>query len=222
MKQNSFFAIHAIQDKDFEHYLKQTKKLLHPGEQIYFKSLKIKKRQMNYLLGRIAAKQALVQWIGEEINFKNVEIKRGIFGHPVVSMRSTESPEVSISHCDGLVCALAFSAQNPMGLDVENIRVKNLKALQRPFTKDEIQLTKKEGPHELLLSTMLWSAREALSKVLRSGLTSPFHFYEGVMTKFDTTSAAGSFKHFPQYCWKAWVQDERVLVIVFPKKGFAD
>jgi 4'-phosphopantetheinyl transferase len=93
-------------------------------------------------------------------------IQAGIFQQPVV-VSGKHNLQVSITHCDDFGAALAFPETDPMGIDIERIGPAQRAALERQMTEAE-----KERMNFLPVAydmgiTLLWTAKEALSKVLK-------------------------------------------------------
>ncbi|MBS2007130.1 MAG: polyketide synthase dehydratase domain-containing protein [Cyanobacteria bacterium SZAS TMP-1] len=131
-----------------------------------------KKRKLDWLLGRIAAKEAvrkLVQnLIGQVLGPHDIEIINIDSGAPVVRFTSGVLPEilVSISHTQGLAVALATpaGAVKP-GIDAEVIRERE-PSFARTFLKPH-ELSYLAGcPQDRVNAelTRFWSAKEALYK----------------------------------------------------------
>lgn len=84
---------------------------------------------------------------------------------------------IYFSHVDQLAVAIAFPERHPMGIDVEIVFPSNTDFLSSQFEKSELNLLsylplqKQEG------LTLLWSAKEALSKVLKTGFTVPLKVF---------------------------------------------
>jgi phosphopantetheinyl transferase (holo-ACP synthase) len=147
--------------------------LLTRGEQaIWRDSAKTKKRKIDWLLGRIAAKEAVRKQIqsisGRVLGPHDIEIVSQASGAPLVRLADYNLPEilVSISHTQGAGFALAtLGGAGKPGIDAEIIRERE-QAFAATFLK----------PHELsylatcpkdrinVELTRLWSAKEALYK----------------------------------------------------------
>jgi 4'-phosphopantetheinyl transferase len=156
---------------------KEIVSLLHPQEWEYYKSLKFEKRIKSYLIGRLAAKKAVSSLVGDK-NLAKILIQAGIFTQPVTTYEEKQNIQVSISHRDDFSAAIAFPEAHPMGIDIERIIAEKNAVIERETTESEINLiTTLPFSHEVML-TLLWTAKEALSKVLRTGLMTPFKIYE--------------------------------------------
>ncbi|NRR21133.1 4'-phosphopantetheinyl transferase superfamily protein [Brevibacillus sp. MS2.2] len=192
-------------------------KFLHPKEFEYYFHLEFERRVKSYLTGRYVAKRAVSVLTGED-SLERICIEQGIFHHPVVNLPNTTNVQVSITHCDDLAAAIAFSEELPMGIDVERISVDRNKVL-------ETQMTVKEGnlfsclpySYETTL-TLFWTVKEALSKILKTGLTTSFHIYEISQVEAKNGVVYSLFENFPQYRTASFILGDYVCSITYPKK----
>ncbi len=170
---------------------------LHPREREHYQTLKFEKRMRSYLMGRFAAKKAVAALTGIT-DLSSIFIKSGIFTQPVVATHH-QNIQASITHCDDFGAALAFPEAHPLGIDLEKIHEKNREALERHVTGPE-----KERLYLLPFSyntglTFLWTAKEALSKVLKTGLMTPFEVFEISKTETHGDYLVSYYKNFAQY-----------------------
>lgn len=190
--------------------------ILHPNELSYISGNISGRRKTEYLAGRIAAKNALGLFINE-VNPKNIEIARGIFNQPIVRHSSEDIPEISISHKQSMAVALACQSGHCLGIDIEEYYEHNLGTLEGQLSEAEKQVISQSVDYQLVCS-QLWSIKEALSKVLKTGLTAPFEIYETAGITFTgSTISQCYFKRFYQYQAMSWVFNQYVLAIVFPR-----
>ena len=76
------------------------------------------------------------------------------------------------------------------------------------------------GKDRVEISTALWTAKEALSKIPCTGLMSPIQIYN--LSEFRTISPGtweGLFHNFGQYKAKTWTGATHALSIVLPKRS---
>ncbi|MCC5466699.1 4'-phosphopantetheinyl transferase superfamily protein [Pelosinus sp. Bkl1] len=189
---------------------------LHNQERNYYDTLKFEKRIRSYLIGRFVAKQAVASLINEE-NLTNIIIKSGIFGQPI-TISNKQNIQVSITHCDDFGVAIAFPEAHPMGIDLEKINLKNRDVLERQITEDEKDLI-----NVLPLSyetglTLLWTAKEALSKVLKTGLMTPFEVLEISKIELQDNDIMCYYKNFPQYRVIAFTIGGYMSAIAYPSR----
>ena len=129
------------------------------------------RRRHELVAGRLAAKLALSQ-ITSVPDPRTVSILPGVLGQPVVSGANLANFGVSISHSGFAAVATAFPEACPVGLDIEEIRPENTLALRKYATVEEFSRLREylEGDETMPL-TALWCAKEAMSKLLRCGLS---------------------------------------------------
>jgi 4'-phosphopantetheinyl transferase len=189
------------------------------SEATYFANLKVERRRRSYLLGRYAAKLAVGELIGQ-LDLQQIEIRRGVFEQPIVVCPDQESCGVSISHSHNMAIALAFPLGHPMGIDLERLELEHYSTLQSQLSADEMSWVQSAGSEKLELATALWTAKEALAKVLGSGMMSPIHIYS--LAEFHLLGVGsweGTFENFAQYKSLTWVGSASALSIVLPKRS---
>lgn len=188
---------------------------LHPKELAYFESLIYSKRQYSYLLGRYCAKHAIAAYINFH-PFREILIENGVFYYPVVTSSRESNLQVSISHTDTLGAALAFPEAHPMAIDVEKVCPSNIEIIKSQLSSAEKKLT--FSGDEALQLTLLWTLKEALSKVLKCGLTVPFEILEVESAEEKENFVTSSFKNFKQYQALSFLVDTTVCSLVYPIK----
>lgn len=189
---------------------------LHPRELEYFLTLPTERRRQSYLLGRHAAKQALSARAGVD-DPTRIEIVAGVFQQPIVRPGLSEPTGISITHSGRLACAVAFPEQHPMAIDVEDEapdRTATMASQILPVEFDRARLAWPQGaPH----AAMIWTAKEALSKALRCGLTTPFSLLAVTNLVQHPHAAGGEFEHFRQYRFQTWRIGPTVMSLVVPR-----
>jgi 4'-phosphopantetheinyl transferase len=206
-------------DDPASHLIEFAAEFLGPTENAYFSTLRFARRQQSYLLGRYAAKLALRDLLGEP-DLRAIEIVRGVFEQPIVHCARSHRWCVTISHADSLAVALAFPTGHPMALDIEPIDLTRYETILSQLSNQETQWIEVSAEHKLQLATALWTAKEALSKVLCTGLMSPVQIYN--LSEFNAISSGyweGLFQNFGQYKTITWIGSAHVMSIVLPKKS---
>ena len=145
---------------------------LSPTEQERFFSFKYRKRQVEWLGGRVAAKKAVTSLLTDNSkgtpNFPALSIDATPQGRPVLHSKHVSSPiDISISHSGNLAVALAVS-NGLCGIDIQVITNTVAKVKSRFASKAEEQIIRqlpccKTYTKEVGLA-MLWSAKEAFRK----------------------------------------------------------
>jgi 4'-phosphopantetheinyl transferase len=209
----------AVPLEDYSLAVKNISQILHPGEMAYFNTLKHERRQKSYLMGRYACKKVLSSYFNEP-NLTTIEIVPGIFGQPVVRCLTREMPGVSLSHDNSFAAAIAFPDTLPMALDIETADEGKVKVINSQLTDAETNFAMSGILPEYLLCTLFWTAKEALSKLIKCGLTVRFTLLEAEIVENDCCNNKFhiTFKNFPQYQACAWTLGNTVLSIVYPVK----
>ena len=141
-------------------------------------------RQVDWLLARIAAKDAIRTILekrhGLAVYPADIEIAQDAHGRPeprgVWQQQIGYTPALSISQSSylGLAIAGTCDAQQCLGVDVQRIEPRSQEFVEHAFTSHEhALLNHMEEPsrHEWL--TRFWSAKEAVGKALGPGLPAP-------------------------------------------------
>lgn len=195
----------------------QAASILHPEEMRYFLPLPAERRRISFLLGRYAAKRALQAVLGG-VSFSSIHIAAGVFKNPVVCYPMKDPWQVSITHSDAVVCALAFPMVHPMALDIEIIDPERVSAMASQCLDSERAEAARLGLDEPTAATLLWTAKEALSKVLHTGMMCPFQLFEvQSLRKITDTQFQGLYKHMAQYQFHAWKKGHCLLTVTLPK-----
>ncbi|EJL31759.1 4'-phosphopantetheinyl transferase superfamily protein [Brevibacillus sp. BC25] len=192
-------------------------KFLHPKEFEYYFHLEYERRVKSYLTGRYVAKKAVSVLTGED-SLDRICIEQGIFHHPVVNLPNTTNVQVSITHCDDLAAAIAFTEELPLGIDMERISVDRNKVLETQMTLKESRLLSCMPYSYETNLTLFWTVKEALSKVLKTGLTTSFHVYEISQVEARDGVVYSLFENFPQYRTASFILGDYVCSITYPKK----
>ncbi|SFM32007.1 4'-phosphopantetheinyl transferase family protein [Pelosinus propionicus] len=189
---------------------------LHEQEYHYYNTLKFEKRMRSYLIGRFAAKQAISALNGEK-NLSDIIIGSGIFNQPIV-VSNKQNIKVSITHSGNLGAALAFPEAHPMGIDLEIINSQQREALEGQVTEwEKQQIISLPFAYDAGL-TLLWTAKEALSKVMKTGLMTPFHVFSIANMERSKHFIMCYFEHFPQYKALCFPAGKYMCAIVYPLK----
>ena len=191
---------------------------LHDSELEYFNSIKSEKRRFSYLSGRFSGKLAVSEFL-HEIDMKGVEIRSGIFDQPLVKHLSTDTPELTLTHCSDLAIAIAYQAGHIMGVDVEDIDFSKSHVFKSQLTEREVARAENSFEDLRIGYHLMWTAKEALSKVLKCGLTVPFDILEiEECNPIEKTAYLSLYKNFVQYKCCSWIMDGYLLSITLPRK----
>lgn len=166
----------GLVEGSFSDLVKSRHHFLHAQEEEVFAGYDFDLKKYSYLLGRMAAKKAL-RTLEEELFCENdYLIVNGSIGEPIVLNRNLH---VSIAHSSSFGLAVASSPMLAVGVDIECPRHFH-KIKPSVFSEDEHRLLTKLGipfDSELALC-LLWSAKESLVKLIKTGFTIPFNLLE--------------------------------------------
>ncbi|MEK4042686.1 4'-phosphopantetheinyl transferase superfamily protein [Paenibacillus sp. FSL H8-0048] len=176
------------------------------------------RRRNSYLLGKLAAKMAAA---GEEDDLAGIQIEHGILCQPIVS---GSTRRITITHCDGLGAAVDYDPRLMAGVDIELVDEKAVEGIRRITSKQEEELIKESGPLLALPNflTLLWTAKEAMSKVIQTGFTVPTELFEVKSCSRSGRGAISQFKNFTQFKAISVLREEYVFTIVLPAKAMTD
>ena len=201
--------------------LVENNSLLHPKEIEYFKNLKFDKRKSSYLLGRIAAKNALCALVGVR-NIKSYFIDFGVFHFPVIKSISNQNLQVSISHCDNIGIAIAFPEDHPLGIDIEKVDVGKIEAIKSQFSSEEIRLISESKLPVSIGYVTMWTVKEALSKIYKTGLTINFKMLEIKSLEKMELNYRCTVLHSIQYKAISCYSGDYICSIVLPNNTIPD
>ncbi len=181
-------------------------------EKNYFNELKVEKRKKNYLLGRISAKNSVAHLTGVS-NEKKIEIHYGVFNQPIVKCQGHSNIQVSISHSDNYGASLAFQEAYPIGIDIEEASHDRAGLAKSQLSEFEINNHLAKDRYSPI---MLWTAKEALSKALKTGLLCDFNLYE--ISKIGKIGhyIECQFTKFPQYKTLSFFSDNIYVSLALP------
>ncbi len=143
-----------------------------------YSSIKIEKRKNEWLAGVIAAKTALRNLMPNLEN-SDILIEKSDLGKPIaVTNKGKKKTFVSITHSNGYAIALVSSSLN-VGIDLEIIEPRDsslIDELLAPKEQSLLNIKNQDISDEKL--TIIWAAKEAVSKVLGIGLNIDLHDLE--------------------------------------------
>ncbi|NJC22165.1 4'-phosphopantetheinyl transferase EntD [Arthrobacter pigmenti] len=142
-------------------------------EQTKFRERMSAERHAAYRSGRGAAHHALEAWRPGE-TAAHTEVLRGPLGGPI-ALRSYgqdrgEIARVSIAHCPGWAAAAVSECGRPIGVDVEPRPSTSQAALIRALSARETEAATAANLAPADAALIVWTAREAAGKTLRTGL----------------------------------------------------
>jgi 4'-phosphopantetheinyl transferase len=189
---------------------------LHSKELYFFENLQHPLRQKTYLLGRYSAKQAIADYVGI-YDKASMYIENGVFEQPVLHLPLQKSIQVSISHTNTWGGAIVFPEVHPMAIDLETICISKIDIIHTQLTETEKKLVTLSFEKEEYFLMLLWTAKEALSKVLKCGFMIAMELLEIESITQQEHFYSIFFKNFHQYRVIAFTLDQTICSIVLPK-----
>jgi phosphopantetheinyl transferase (holo-ACP synthase) len=148
--------------------------LLSPREEKVLAGLGIVPRRRKWLLGRIAAKQLVREILGEqELPDSQISVLNQPSGEPFVLLegRGAWQFPISLSHRSEIGMAAAPSEPDArIGADLETIEPRDPALIRQFFTDEEAEIVEGSGDDRDLVVARIWSAKEAVLKLLGLGL----------------------------------------------------
>jgi len=194
---------------------------LNENEKEHLKGFRFPVKREGFLLGRLAAKRALGELLGEP-DLRKIEIHSGIYGQPLVRHPRAGAVDVSVSHSHGLAVALAFPAEYPMGIDLETVAAVPAATIigELAASPAEYAWLATGGVDEATACCVLWTAREALGKALKVGLNSPLGILSlaGIRAGGAENWISG-YLNFPRCQCLSQVKNGRVLSLAMPTEA---
>lgn len=203
-----FAAVDAVPPLDF----------LSEREKEQLGAYKFAAKKQDFLLGRLAAKNALGALLPEP-DLRRIEIRAGDHGQPLVQHPRAGSAEVTVSHSHGLAVALAYSAAYPMGIDLETVSAVSAGTIlgELGTSAPEQAWLATAGVDEATACCVLWTARESLGKALKVGLDRPL----GALSLTEIRAVCegnwvGRYLNYPQCQCLLQAHGGRVLSLAMP------
>jgi 4'-phosphopantetheinyl transferase len=191
--------------------------LLHPNELRRLDEFRADSRRLGFYLGRQAAKLA-VRTLGVSAPMRSVEIASGVFEQPIVKGTGGDPPVISLSHARTVAVAVACGPEHILGVDVEQLDPQRTDVFESVLPPRELAMARRAPGGGELSANLLWTMKEALSKALRCGLTTPFEVLEAETLEPHADGGWSClFRNFAQYRARAWVLGRYVLAVVSPK-----
>jgi len=178
-----------------------------------FKQLGTEPRRKSFLLGRIAAKMAIARIQGSK-PLNKIEIKNGVLNQPIVEAEGKPGMQISISHSEQTGVAAAFPHNILFGVDIEKLDDGKLETLQKMSSKDELKLAL-PGISPLQKFTILWTAREALSKCIKTGFSAPFPYFEVKTLTKESWGVSGDYSNFSKFKFASIKHKDSILTYCY-------
>lgn len=188
---------------------------LSPEEYKEYKKLQASKRKKEYFLGRLAAKTAV---LGEGSDYQSLTIFNGIFREPLLKAEYPTKKRISISHNSEFAAAACFNENFFCGIDIERTESRNRNIIESVLTKTEkVKLLEHSNYDELYI--LFWTAKEALSKIIKTGIMIEPKLLEISELSEHSGIYWGIYKYFPQYEFWGTEIGTSICTIAVPRNG---
>jgi 4'-phosphopantetheinyl transferase len=192
--------------------------VLSERELAHHQELRFVQKREAFLLGRCAAKQALAALLNEAV-WSTIDVHSGVFGQPLVRHARALGVDVTLSHSNDTAVALAYPAEWPMGIDLETVEevvAATVLAEMEPSAEEQAWV-RSSGLSQAAACAVLWGAREALGKALKTGLNSPLRLFAlSGLVQAEPGVWTGGYANFPRFAWRATQSGARTLSLAFP------
>lgn len=192
-------------------------KYLTVNEITHVNTFKSKKRRDSYIYGRYSMKAAS-SILCKEVPLTNIEITNGVFGYPIININGHGNISGSISHCNTCAAAVAFPEKIIMGIDIEEIDRDIKDTVRRVSSKHELSIIYELEDMDEIGYHILWTAKESLTKCLRTGFTIPIEILEIESITSKNKSFEVLYKNFPHFKACTSIINDIVCTITYPKK----
>lgn len=217
--QTDIACLSLVHESRYAALVENPSSILHPEELKYFQFLSALKRKKDFLLGRYAAKCALIE-LAPGVSQADIHIQPGVFQQPVVKGQGYEHLSVCITHSGHHAGAVVFPTGHPLGIDIEWHDDAHIETLSTQVNQQELPptaLSPFREHAEVARYTRAWTVKEALSKILKCGLTTPFSIFQITQDPVKETEIwTGGFEHFHQYRFISIATTNTSFSIVHP------
>ena len=154
-------------------------------------ALRVPPRHAAWRLGRWTAKAALATWL--DVSPARIEILAASDGAPEAWLDGELAPvSISLSHRGGRALAVVVNAPSVIGCDLELIEPRSGAFVREWLAPAEQRLVSSaEELRRALIANLIWTAKEAATKVRREGLRLNVRH---AVVSFDAGAAAGGWR----------------------------
>lgn len=191
---------------------------LNPAEWAVLGPRAVAKRRRDFCRGRLISKLLVANQLGGAV--EDILVLPRSTGAPAAYNRErlALSIELSLSHTERFAAAALGPTGLALGIDVEQ-RIENASLIARDyFTDRELHLC--QDGAEIWLATVIWTLKEAMLKILQTGLRDALQSVQVLEIQSDEDSNRGTAKVFiesrPEQEYRGWwrVIDSAVVGIV--------
>lgn len=190
-----------------------------------YDSFKVESAKNSFLLGRYSAKTAYME-LNPNKKLKDIDVQNGVFGQPFFTNDSEF--ELSIAHSDRIGAAIVFDKAYPLGIDIETRNASEDRSDIFSLVTKFDEIGNIEGvlsrSDQILRLIVAWCMKEALTKILKTGLTIPIDllclkdFIKSGNIWRNNSLFQCKFENFPQYKGIAKITDSYVVAIAYPRQ----
>jgi len=189
--------------------------LLSPREERILAGLGIVPRRRKWLMGRAAAKQVVREMSsGEGVQDNRISVLNQPSGEPFVLIEGSGGwgRAISISHRSDIGMAAApLDETLRIGADVESVEPRDPALVRQFYTEGEAQVVEASGQERDEVVARIWSAKEAVLKLLGLGLR--------IDTRGVVVDLAG--QGFPE-CPAEWQPVDVNVIAELPRQAMLD
>lgn len=189
---------------------------LHEDEVKHLNTMQYEKRINSYLLGRYCIKTSISN-ITNQYDLNKIIIKNGVFNQPIVISDSIANIQISLAHSNDMATAVAFDEMVLLGVDIEKKNQATAEVIAGELTQHEWSFSKPLIDLDESFLLLLWTVKESLSKILKTGLTLPLSILEVQSVDFKDGYYISAFSHFFQYNAISWIDMDYVFSMTYPK-----
>lgn len=139
------------------------------GELAHWRGFTLPKRRLEWLGGRIAAKDAAMRFcglVGPERDWQQWQLAVLPSGRPELVAGAMVLPEISISHSAGQAVAMATADRCGIDIQQQSASVVRVKSRFCTVAEEERLLASLGEVEEVCRLTLLWSVKEAIRKAV--------------------------------------------------------
>lgn len=198
---------------------------LHPSELEIYGSFRFEKKQKDWLLGRWTAKNLLKNCWFKGNQLEEIAVLPGTNKAPFVYLNEKlQTYQISISHSHGQAFSITTDNNMQVGCDLEKVEKRSPAFLKDYFSAVEHELY---ATFELIFSdfeyyTLCWSAKEALMKATKQGMSlhplkielSKLQFIDKGWNTLNINNLESNHSYFG--FWK--IQEEMVYVVLMENR----
>lgn len=188
---------------------------LTPTEIKQINQSKYQSKKHSLYLSRISAKFAISPW-NPDLSLSEIQISNGVFSQPFIQCSHIQNISISITHCKNIGVTVSYPEELLIGVDLEVSSKQIFKIISRQLTTQELTLFNAFSLSQEHLSTILWTAKEALSKALHIGFTSELRLFAISSIRYVSNQYICQFQHFPQFKAYSISFEGFILTIVLP------